>query len=123
MGSRLHVCVTQEYWLWLLCLPLIKGFVSLLSLEELKAASSLDLSLESHSLKYLMIFTIIKGKFILSLENFSRSIWGSLIKANERKTVCVCVCVCVCVNFPFCCDLLTISFKSLLTNTHLILNY
>ena len=42
-----------------------------------------------------MIFTIIKGKFILSLENFSRSIWGSLIKANERKIVCVCVCVCV----------------------------
>ena len=53
--------------------------------------------------------------------NFSRSIWVNLTKANVRKIVCVCVCVCV--NFPFCYDLLTISFKSLLTNTHLILNY
>lgn len=70
MGSRLHVSVTQEYCLWLLCVPLIKGFVSLLSLEEPEAASSVDLSLESHSLKNLMIFTIIKGKLILSLEIF-----------------------------------------------------
>lgn len=69
-GIPMACLCDSRVWLWLLYLPLIKGFISLLSLEEPEAASPADLSLESHSLKNFMIFTIIKGKFILSLENF-----------------------------------------------------
>lgn len=35
-GIRLHVCVTQKSTAFGCCVPLIKGFVSLLSLEEPK---------------------------------------------------------------------------------------
>lgn len=73
MGSGLPVCLTCQYWLWLLSLILIRDFISLQSLEEPEAAFSLDLSQEAYSLKKkksLMIFVIIKEKFILRLEIF-----------------------------------------------------
>lgn len=74
MGSGLPVCLTRQYWLWLLSLILIRDFISLQSLEEPEAAFSLDLSQEAYSLKKkkksLMIFVIIKEKFILRLEIF-----------------------------------------------------
>lgn len=51
MGSGLPVCLTCQYWLWLLSLILIRDFISLQSLEEPEAAFSLDISQEAYSLK------------------------------------------------------------------------
>lgn len=67
MGSKLHICLTQQSWLWLLSLSLINVFVYLPMLEEPQSYHP-TLSLESHSL---MIFTIIKEKLILGLDIFS----------------------------------------------------
>lgn len=99
MGSGLPVCLTCQYWLWLLSLILIRDFISLQSLEEPEAAFSLDLSQEAYSLKKKKKiphdFRDHKREVHSASGNFSRSIWVILIKTNEGKMhVCVCVCVC-----------------------------
>lgn len=120
MGSKLHACLSQQYWLWLLSLILIKIFVYLFLLEEpqnnlfTRFISVVPFSEKPHD------FYSHKREICPESGNFSRSIWVNLIKANERK---MCVCERERDNFPFCHDPLTITFKSLVTNAHVILNY